>query len=107
FFLFSCLSTLSVLLSFPTRRSSDLYMHFFFYGLTQPVKDFINLTYPGNGLSLALLVVITIYRRGFLVIYLYSISDNGLVIDEILDRKSTRLNSSHVKISYAVFCLKK
>src|SRR5690606_41920814 len=27
---------------------------------------------------------------------------NGLA-----DRKSTRLNSSHVKISYAVFCLKK
>src|SRR5690606_39892602 len=25
----------------------------------------------------------------------------------IEDRKSTRLNSSHVKISYAVFCLKK
>src|SRR5690606_40943972 len=27
--------------------------------------------------------------------------------DSGLDRKSTRLNSSHVKISYAVFCLKK
>src|SRR5690606_41497154 len=26
---------------------------------------------------------------------------------EQADRKSTRLNSSHVKISYAVFCLKK
>src|SRR5690554_7033166 len=26
---------------------------------------------------------------------------------EALDRKSTRLNSSHVRISYAVFCLKK
>src|SRR6266511_5109243 len=26
---------------------------------------------------------------------------------EAADRKSTRLNSSHVKISYAVFCLKK
>src|SRR5690606_41813677 len=26
---------------------------------------------------------------------------------EVEDRKSTRLNSSHVKISYAVFCLKK
>src|SRR5690554_7428545 len=26
---------------------------------------------------------------------------------QILDRKSTRLNSSHVRISYAVFCLKK
>src|SRR5438067_4292890 len=27
--------------------------------------------------------------------------------DAALDRKSTRLNSSHVSISYAVFCLKK
>src|SRR2546426_8510050 len=26
---------------------------------------------------------------------------------ELLDRKSTRLNSSHLVISYAVFCLKK
>src|SRR5260221_9050116 len=30
----------------------------------------------------------------------------GFFIDEI-DRKSTRLNSSHTVISYAVFCLKK
>src|SRR5690349_24126885 len=29
------------------------------------------------------------------------------VLFEGLDRKSTRLNSSHVEISYAVFCLKK
>src|SRR5690606_41664534 len=29
------------------------------------------------------------------------------VILNCQDRKSTRLNSSHVKISYAVFCLKK
>src|SRR5207249_6735165 len=28
-------------------------------------------------------------------------------VDRELDRKSTRLNSSHVSISYAVFCLKK
>src|SRR3712207_9295596 len=27
--------------------------------------------------------------------------------DVLLDRKSTRLNSSHANISYAVFCLKK
>src|SRR2546430_11585300 len=27
--------------------------------------------------------------------------------DESVDRKSTRLNSSHSQISYAVFCLKK
>src|SRR4249919_683633 len=31
---------------------------------------------------------------------------NG-ALDKAIDRKSTRLNSSHVKISYAVFCLKK
>src|SRR5690606_41485611 len=29
------------------------------------------------------------------------------VHQDLADRKSTRLNSSHVKISYAVFCLKK
>src|SRR5439155_25487767 len=28
-------------------------------------------------------------------------------VDAMEDRKSTRLNSSHVAISYAVFCLKK
>src|SRR5690606_41912092 len=31
----------------------------------------------------------------------------GVREDDRVDRKSTRLNSSHVKISYAVFCLKK
>src|SRR3712207_8213829 len=30
-----------------------------------------------------------------------------LIHDDIVDRKSTRLNSSHANISYAVFCLKK
>src|SRR5690606_38152006 len=32
---------------------------------------------------------------------------NKIAIKTLKDRKSTRLNSSHVKISYAVFCLKK
>src|SRR5690606_41274006 len=31
----------------------------------------------------------------------------GFLFVSLIDRKSTRLNSSHVKISYAVFCLKK
>src|SRR5256885_13128200 len=30
-----------------------------------------------------------------------------LLADRVADRKSTRLNSSHLVISYAVFCLKK
>src|SRR5699024_11681175 len=40
--------------------------------------------------------VIRTYGKGF-----------HLEVVEIEDRKSTRLNSSHVSISYAVFCLKK
>src|SRR5690606_41727341 len=43
---------------------------------------------------------------------LFSLLQSHVRHDEIRqsigqDRKSTRLNSSHVKISYAVFCLKK
>src|SRR3712207_7531295 len=40
----------------------------------------------------------------------FSTTDNPLdlaIEGEGLDRKSTRLNSSHANISYAVFCLKK
>src|SRR5690606_41306544 len=47
----------------------------------------------------------------------YNTDPNKIIYDNLdgyavskgisLDRKSTRLNSSHVKISYAVFCLKK
>src|SRR3989442_1175349 len=35
----------------------------------------------------------------------WNVREEGPVVPE--DRKSTRLNSSHVRISYAVFCLKK
>src|SRR2546430_13179478 len=39
------------------------------------------------------------------VVHLSSDGDMQLIADR--DRKSTRLNSSHSQISYAVFCLKK
>src|SRR5207302_2873113 len=43
--------------------------------------------------------------------FILGLSVVGLMVDAVQlmrrDRKSTRLNSSHVKISYAVFCLKK
>src|SRR5690606_15940506 len=62
----------------------------------------------GCGLGLASLVG---HRRGLQV----TASDCHPLAEKFLrenlrlnsDRKSTRLNSSHVKISYAVFCLKK
>src|SRR5699024_12377158 len=49
----------------------------------------------------------TLYNRKMkifetLMSYRYMIAS-----EESVDRKSTRLNSSHVSISYAVFCLKK
>src|SRR3712207_7145580 len=34
-------------------------------------------------------------------------ADRGVSQEDARDRKSTRLNSSHANISYAVFCLKK
>src|SRR5690606_42098896 len=64
--------------SFPTRRSSDLA----FVTVSATFGDS-----PVRGLT-SLFIGLTL----------------GLVG---IDRKSTRLNSSHVKISYAVFCLKK
>src|SRR5699024_12875198 len=39
--------------------------------------------------------------------YMSLFHDDGDGHTETVDRKSTRLNSSHVSISYAVFCLKK
>src|SRR5690554_7103523 len=52
-----------------------------------------------------------LHRAGFLrlaVFVLSSLRNVGRLIDlKNRDRKSTRLNSSHVRISYAVFCLKK
>src|SRR3712207_4602512 len=35
------------------------------------------------------------------------LAERGVAVDPSTDRKSTRLNSSHANISYAVFCLKK
>src|SRR5437660_9392440 len=70
---------------FPTRRSSDLNL------LRNRSKGRAPI---GNRTCLTLL---TNSRRGGF----------GEALGETSDRKSTRLNSSHVAISYAVFCLKK
>src|SRR5690625_5678126 len=46
---------------------------------------------------------VPVTRRQPIISYLYGFTISSF----IQDRKSTRLNSSHVAISYAVFCLKK
>src|SRR5260221_3424093 len=63
----------------------------------------------------------TLFRSGLLVSWLPGQDHGGrhgrpdwleldgdrLLVSRLQDRKSTRLNSSHTVISYAVFCLKK
>src|SRR3989442_14254914 len=57
----------------------------------------------------------TLFRSRDAVFYAELVLNNGARVsaqpnDSVAvaqDRKSTRLNSSHVRISYAVFCLKK
>src|SRR5262245_62634939 len=46
-------------------------------------------------------------RRHLLWIAAEDLNGNRALLFRVLDRKSTRLNSSHLGISYAVFCLKK
>src|SRR5699024_12244927 len=58
-------------------------------------------------------LVVPIMATFYLIIALYIVITNLSEIPAVFtlivekDRKSTRLNSSHVSISYAVFCLKK
>src|SRR5437660_5099317 len=83
YFFFSCHADHPHLHSFPTRRSSDLHRR----RRGRQVEGL-----PGRGEG---------GHRAFL---------HGPAEREgafLTDRKSTRLNSSHVAISYAVFCLKK
>src|SRR5207245_11545611 len=77
--------------SFPTRRSSDLFLSDH-HTVIVPVGS-TEQHGPHLALSADVLIPQEVARR-------------DLLRDE-QDRKSTRLNSSHGSISYAVFCLKK
>src|SRR5437879_8495381 len=80
FFFFSLCGSHRVLHSFPTRRSSDLF---------EVAKGF------GSDYAV-------VEQKGR-----WCFIDKKGTSAFLLDRKSTRLNSSHRCISYAVFCLKK
>src|SRR5699024_12630714 len=83
---------LQVLHSFPTRRSSDL------------TADASACCECGGQQRLWALHACRCGGRLFAV---FADITRGARNDFLQDRKSTRLNSSHVSISYAVFCLKK
>src|SRR5690606_40531470 len=95
------------LVSFPTRRSSDL------HGADGPGTvtwsySMVLLVAEGtlSGLS-SDGAAIRLYQTSGGTIIGSTAGSEGAISDSNTDRKSTRLNSSHVKISYAVFCLKK
>src|SRR5690554_7665390 len=92
--------------SFPTRRSSDLATKMAMDGGAKvahapSIEIGLAALRAGKGADL-LLVDVMMDIAGLIA---------GLEAERIaipvVDRKSTRLNSSHVRISYAVFCLKK
>src|SRR5699024_11704914 len=62
-----------------------------------------------QGVLTGLIVTVGIVVALFIVIKRMPSADDPQEKNEVYkaDRKSTRLNSSHVSISYAVFCLKK
>src|SRR5690606_39382576 len=93
--LFYCVRRLLTLASSPTRRSSDLAtMRSYEQG------EFIH----GPGEKSDQLFIV---HRGKVKVYRLSETGREQLLRILEDRKSTRLNSSHVKISYASFCLKK
>src|SRR5699024_12455021 len=117
----------------PTRRSSDLILSRakekseYTYGLfirrmviLAGVGIFHHLINPGEALlvyaimGMPVLFLDKIPKKINLILGIAGIIIGSYVGNKILitlplmiDRKSTRLNSSHVSISYAVFCLKK
>src|SRR5205807_7754844 len=92
--------------SFPTRRSSDLYAMREIIASFPVYRTYVNGREPD----------VSAHDRRYIE---YAVSEAkrrnprhpSVVFDFVrgllLDRKSTRLNSSHLVISYAVFCLKK
>src|SRR5699024_12818955 len=102
FYFFCCCVDLLFLHFFPTRRSSDLLL--ISLAMILIVSDVRYMLIPNNILLsfLPLFIVLRIIHP--LDPWWSSITG---AVGGFLDRKSTRLNSSHVSISYAVFCLKK
>src|SRR5690606_41727559 len=94
------------LLSFPTRRSSDLSARLH-YRQDLPAVTLPYLTFCYFSMASKIAAFVSSVARLFQLSSQASIPFIISNSTSSLDRKSTRLNSSHVKISYAVFCLKK
>src|SRR5207253_5908850 len=93
--------------SFPTRRSSDLVGRIKTYHIKRLKIAPQFIASMTSSLLDAGAVRMMIHLADTLGIEIIAKSvETSEQVDFLLDRKSTRLNSSHVAISYAVFCLK-
>src|SRR5690606_41162299 len=93
--------------SFPTRRSSDLNPWFTQHPNGDDLKEAENREFPIMQMTYNELKKFDVGRKEH---HLFpkqrKLPASIPLLEDVIDRKSTRLNSSHVKISYAVFCLK-
>src|SRR5699024_12147135 len=90
--------------SFPTRRSSDLIHNI---GLRLALHRAQVSVVPNLQQFIASGRTQCHGGQALLCPLLHMAGEPGGITGRGRDRKSTRLNSSHVSISYAVFCLKK
>src|SRR5690606_41974681 len=90
--------------SFPTRRSSDLKLLQSVRAVPARPRGAGQQELSVRGVHRARVAARDVLPRS-LDRHREAHAQPGLAVG--VDRKSTRLNSSHVKISYAVFCLKK
>src|SRR5690242_21592102 len=90
--------------SFPTRRSSDLPLRL---GLVRVIPRQHETVALNDGIRAQLRFAIRALAVGDVRARAVAVVAPAVERALQLDRKSTRLNSSHMSISYAVFCLKK
>src|SRR5688500_19161581 len=95
---FTSFHHLTALHSFPTRRSSDLLLH-------SALSEGLHGRNDQECLEIASSVRVILMELSERLSQV--LKDEAELKQAVSDRKSTRLNSSHLVISYAVFCLKK
>src|SRR5699024_12861432 len=98
---------LRLLHTLPTRRSSDLLDTFdnHYIEITSNSPEIGNVKEQLSAISVEGEALKISFSSKYLLETLRTIDAETVQINRNRDRKSTRLNSSHVSISYAVFCL--
>src|SRR5690606_41513426 len=87
--------------SFVFSFSTSALLSFFFFMIRRPPTSTL---FPYTTLFRSYQFA---FAAGFHPLHFFTVTLRANCTRGRIDRKSTRLNSSHVKISYAVFCLKK